>query len=333
MTGLADFHGLAHSLTQPPGWPSQPLTDWALAALPGAVAGIEAAKMPPLRWTSWPSRLQTVGRAHQGTWPEVCAWLTATSRQRRRAKDVVPGWSPGQFAGNRRRSVNTEALYALVLDCDDCGDWDQLLVRLGAADLAYLAHRTPSHAAGGPCKWRLVLPLSRPVIGADHQLWRRAYGVARLALGALGRCWFDHATGDLARTWYVAAAVGDAPPREVVSRVDGRALNFGALLSRSPPARRLTPGNAKPIAARGAAGSPRERARRYLAAVPAPEPGARNSTTFRVAAQVFGLGLPETAVATELSAWNARSPRPLPDRELASVIGSAARARGADVRR
>ena len=226
----------------PAGWPAAELREWAAGALRAAVAPIDAESLP-LAWTGWRTPRHPSGLRHSGPWSALCAYLHRQAKGRTKVKGDAPCWGPATYGEsdggqNYRNQEGVEQICALVLDCDDQGDWPALLALLDAEGLAYLAHRTPSHLDGGPCKWRLVLPLSSPVQGADLARWPSTYTLARVALAALGCCWFDTTCGETARCFFGPVAVGDAPPREVVAR-PGQALDLAALVALAPaePAR------------------------------------------------------------------------------------------------
>ena len=330
---LADlYHAAAKATAPPPDWPAQELAKWASAALATAVSTNEAA-WTELQWTRWPNLYDLNGSLHEAPWDCLGWWFVETQAQRVADKRDVPVWSPGRFEGNRRSDRGTLALYALVLDCDDYGDWTALLTALNGAGLAFLAHRSPSHGlpskdgARAMVKWRLVLPLARPVVGPDLAHWRDAYTAARLVFGAVGGCWFDHTTHNTSRMWFATAAVGDTPARELVYPIAGHTLGLGNLLhaaSRLARVQRPSAGFA-PSASRRA-GDPTERGRRYLAKMGSAAVGERNATAFRGAAWLVNdLGLAPSEALALLVDWNAANADPLPERELQACLASASR--------
>lgn len=317
----------------PMGWPAPELATWGLALLAAAVAPVPAAALP-MRWTRWPSvKAPDDGEPHCGDWRDLCACLAEWAELRVASKSAAPPWAPGHFAGGRRAGDSALAMYALALDCDDRGDWCELLAALDGAGLAYLVHRSPSHRDdGGPCKWRLVLPLAAPfdltVEGAGDR-WRDAYHAARLALGAVGSCWFDHTCADPGRGWFPPVAVGDAPPRELRT-AEGRALDLAALLHHrpAPPAQPLRelprPG---PRAPGGVAGDPVERARRWIAKRdPAVQGNGGDSWTFATVAQLVNdFDLTDEQSMDVLAPWNAGCQPPWSEAQLRAKLSSARR--------
>ncbi|MBM4109614.1 MAG: hypothetical protein FJ255_12535, partial [Phycisphaerae bacterium] len=330
MTGEL-YHAAARAKAAPPAdWPAPALATWAGAAVRAAVAPVEAANLS-LHWTRWQGVQETLGDLYSGTWGELCAWLDSTRAASVADKREVPPWAPARFDGDWRADDATLALYALALDCDDGGDWTALLAALDRAGLAYLAHRSPSHRdEGGPCKWRLILPLAAPVEGGALERWRNAYTAARLAFGALGRCWFDPTCGNPSRMWFAASAVGNAPRREL-RKGQGRALDLLALLDRVPalpaPVRpelpRLDQG-----ARRAPGGAPLDRVARAAAWLDKRDPavqgqGGDQHTLATVAKVVRGFAVPDADAWPLLQAWNARCVPPWNDAELRDKMANA----------
>ncbi len=326
------YHSAAKATAPPPDWPAPELVAWARVALSGAVSTNEAA-WTSVEWTRWPNLYDLNGTLNEGKWDELGWWLVETQAQRVADKRDVPVWSPGRFDGNHRADKATQALCALVLDCDDHGDWTALLEALDGVGLAYVAHRSPSHGlpskdgARAMVKWRLVLPLARPVVGPDLAHWRDAYTAARVVFGAIGGCWFDHTTHNTSRMWFATAAVGDTPARELVYPIAGHTLGLGNLLrAASQLARpRLRPSGPAPFPP-GRAGDPSHRGRRYLAAMGPAAVGERNATAFRGAAWLVNdLGLAAPEAMALLAEWNVGNSEPLPERELQACLASACR--------
>ncbi len=313
---------------QPPGWPDRALAPHATAILRAVVAPADAAGLP-CAWTRWPGLRATTGSLERGSWADLCAWLNSTRLATVADKCDVPAWSPGRFAGNRRQDTATLALSALVLDCDDLGDWHELLAALDGAGLAYLAHRSPSHRNDGPCKWRLVLPMAAPFdLTPDRagDRWRDAYTAARLVLGAIGSCWFDPSGANPSRLWFSAAAIVGSPAREV--RVhEGRAFDLHSLLAHVAP---LVADHAMPAATATAGVATADlvkRVQRYLdKAGPAIQGQGGDVHTFRVAAQlVIDFGLSDGDAMDRLRNWNATCQPPWTEAELRQKVASARR--------
>lgn len=327
---LADLYHAARAAkaTPPVAWPAPELARWGAATLAAVRVASGDAATAQLRWTHW-LRLTTPadGAARHGTWADLCAWLREQGARRVAAKGEAAPWAPAAFDDGKRSNDAVRALYCLALDCDDGGDWPELLAALAGVGLAYLAHRSPSHRDnGGPCKWRLVLPLAAKFQMTAEQaqyLWRDGYHAARLALGAVGRCWFDPACADPCRAWLPPVAVGDAAPREV--RVfDGAALDFAALLRSRPPA--LTPTLSGPAVRREVAQP--DKVRRAEAWVqrrpPAVQGQGGDAHTFATAAKLArGFDLSDAEALPLLQAWNSTCQPPWPDPDLRKKLANA----------
>ena len=323
-----DFYEAPSAKKPPSGWPTVVLLSWAWWVLPQVVSSVEAGNLP-MQTTFWPDLYATTGELQTWTWDALAWWLLGTRDLRVGAKNQVPLWSPGRFDGDKRLDDAAQALYALVLDCDDCGDWVALLAALDSVGLAYVAHRSPSHGvqatdgASTVVKWRLVIPLARPVEGNDLAHWRAAYATARLLFGAIGHCWFDPTTPNPSRFWFAASAVGEAQPRELIWPLAGRTLDLGRLLALAPAPPPRAPHAQLP---RRADGDPIERGRRYLAAAGPAVTGSRNTTAFRLGVWlVTELGLGDAEVWSLLGDWNDSNPDPLPAWELQACLRSALR--------
>lgn len=224
----------------PASWPAPALVVWATDALRAAVSPVESDEDLALAWTHWAGPRQPCGERKKGPLFSLYAYLEWLADDRRTAKLDAPCWGPATYgphpetaAPNYRNQATAEQITALVLDCDDQGDWLALLDVLDREGLAFVAYRTPSHCDGGPFKWRLVLPLSAPVQGAGLLRWPATYTAARVAFAALGACWFDSTCGETARCFYGPVAIGDAPRRDVLWH-GGKALDLSALVAAAP---------------------------------------------------------------------------------------------------
>ncbi len=300
-------------------WPASELANWAVSALQAAVSPIEAGGLP-MQWTRWPSLTDHLGQPREGTWDDLAWGLVATRDARVSHKNRVPLWSPGRYDGNYGDDSKTQALFALVLDCDDHGDWTALLPVLDSLGLAYCAHRTPTHGLAGKgngpamIKWRIVFPLAVPVEGASLAQWTKAYTVARIVVGAIGGCWFDPTGANPSRMWFAASTVGDAPERELIWPIAGRALNFAKLIAQMPPP---FLSGVQAVRAPYAMGNMAERGRRYLARMGQAAVGERSATAFRGAAWlVHDLGLSDTEAWGLLVEWNGSNLDSLPEGRL-----------------
>lgn len=324
---------LAAKHAPPAGWPAGDLMGSAQEVLSGAVSRQHADALP-VEWTTWAHVRETDGRLYRGTWRDMTIALANQADAVYPHKLQCPGWAPVRFAGNRRADDAAEAIYALALDCDDHGDWTRTLSTLADLGLAYLAHRSPSHGVDGACKWRLVLALEHPLLGAPGKpltSWRDLYTAARVVLGAVGVCWYDPSCSNPSRLWYPPVRVGGLPPREVVEH-EGMALDLATLAAGvdrlasvpAPAALPLKP--ARPVGSRlRVALTPYERAEKWLACVEGAVQGAGgDQATFRVAAKLtrdFDLSAGEASAL--MAVWNLRCIPPWPAEALEKKIANA----------
>jgi AAA domain len=139
-------------------------------------------------------------------------------------------WSPVTYLpGTTRGKANVDQVFALVLDLDHGSPpWDLL------EGLEYVAHTTFQHTPEAP-RWRVVLPLLRPVGGIDWpSFWLRAHA-------HFGGC-VDPATKDASRLFYLPSC---PPGAEHDVRVrHGEVLDPDSVpevASYEPPPRRNTP--------------------------------------------------------------------------------------------
>jgi predicted P-loop ATPase len=120
-----------------------------------------------------------------------------------------PGWSPANFDLPRRAKANVRVVTALVLDFDNKGkDGERVAEPITVDQIAEVLadhyghiHTTRSNTPDWP-RFRVVLPLSRPVTSAEYsQLWHAA-----------DRRWpgSDPATKDPSRFWYTPGIIGGA---------------------------------------------------------------------------------------------------------------------------
>jgi hypothetical protein len=107
-------------------------------------------------------------------------------------------WSPVTYRpGTTRGKDNVEQVHALVLDIDH----NELPTHL-LNGLEYVAHTTFSHSESDP-RWRVVLPLTRPVEGEDWpNFWLRANAY-------FGGC-VDPQTKDRSRIFYLPSCLPGA---------------------------------------------------------------------------------------------------------------------------
>lgn len=110
-------------------------------------------------------------------------------------KRMLPAWSPSRFApGQRRCSEAAVELSCLVLDLDDA---DTDVVEATWLEFLHVMHTTWSHRPDAP-RWRLVVPLARPVPTKRWESvwrWATARTPADTACRDPGRLYFLPALG------------------------------------------------------------------------------------------------------------------------------------------
>lgn len=136
---------------------------------------------------------------HELSWRALAIRLCRYSE--RLSKDGK-AWSPVTYLpGTTRGKANVDQVFALVLDLDHGGDY---WVLLDGREL--VAHTTHSHTPAAP-RWRVTLPLTRPVGGADWPaFWLRANAF-------FGGC-VDPATKDASRLFYLPSCPPGAQHEE-----------------------------------------------------------------------------------------------------------------------
>jgi len=106
-------------------------------------------------------------------------------------------WSPARYAsGQLRAKSNVISVSCLVYDIDDGAPFDMHNL---FSDYRYYAHSTFSHKPEAP-KWRLILPLKRPVPGAE---WRRAWRAGKEIFQSRTGCEIDGVCSDASRLYYI----------------------------------------------------------------------------------------------------------------------------------
>jgi hypothetical protein len=136
---------------------------------------------------------------HDLTWRALAIRLC---RYTERPSKDGKAWSPVTYLpGTTRGKANVDQVFALVLDLDHGGDY---WVLLEGREL--VAHTTYQHTPAAP-RWRVTLPLTRPVSGADWPaFWLRANAF-------FGGC-VDPATKDASRLFYLPSCPPGAQHEE-----------------------------------------------------------------------------------------------------------------------
>ncbi len=243
----------------------------------------------------------TAARHETVTWAELAQRLTKHA--------VVPDktaaacWSPARFDPPIRRGEHVVEVALLAVDLDSATPevLQQIAANLRARGLAYASHSTWSHTPERP-RWRIVVPLSRPVPAAEWaSFWSAAN--AELFLGAA-----DPSTKDPARIFFLPSH----PP--------------GARgLAVSRPGRPLDPAELPAPERNGQEAGDGEPAYRALLDGVITE-GERNVTLTSLAGVLRRGGADEGVIMAVLRAVNGGSCQPpLPEAEVRAIARSVAR--------
>jgi replicative DNA helicase len=192
-----------------------------------------------------------------GSWEELYDNLSVATEFG--GKWEHPGWSAAEFRDNKRELANVQRVHALVFDYDKGGTIDDALPVLKAIGGGFL-HTSKSHALSAH-RFRVVIPFARPVSRYEFSgVWRR---IAPLVGNV------DPAPKDSSRFWYLP---GGGEVFEV-RRWEGSPIDPDAWLDKPEPAQRRAP---EPLrtAPTGGPMDAEERARRYIAKMPASISGA-----------------------------------------------------------
>lgn len=139
-----------------------------------------------------------------------------------RGDNEHPGWSAVRFEGQQRSLKAVREVFALCLDYDE-GETPKA-VKQRLAGFFGVMHTTRKHTAEAP-RFRVVLPLSRPVTAAEYsQLWVRFADFA----GSI-----DESPKDPSRFWYLPGSKVDGPFESW--RLTGELLDVDEWLARPEP--------------------------------------------------------------------------------------------------
>lgn len=150
----------------------------------------------------------------------------ATCRGRECPHKKCGAWSPVVIDG-ARANENVRQVTLLVIDVDHF-DPERLewLEAIHASGLRWACASSHQHDEGAP-RYRVVLPLSRPLLPSEYRRVRRHW-IERHRVPA------DTRTGDLSRIYYLPTSRADCPP-ESDWRLDGAAIDVDAELAAAPP--------------------------------------------------------------------------------------------------
>lgn len=249
------------------------------------------------------------------THEEWLSWLEQKPTSKWKGQHSTPGWSPVLYDPPARKRENIKHVYGLVLDYDKRATWDAV-VTLWAAFYG-LIYTTKSHDVGNH-RLRVVLPLNRPASAEEYdRLWAWADRQSKLA-----GLETDGQAKDASRFWYMPTPPNGDSWR--AQRLTGSPLDVDATLPLAE-APQLRVVNAP--ATYATTDQKTERARRYLAKIPAAVSGDRGHTqTFNAVAHVMiGFDLdPDTTYDLIASDYNPRCDPPWNEKQLRHKIRSVA---------
>jgi hypothetical protein len=235
--------------------------------------------MMPVLWTS-PSLYQPQGRQLAVPW-SVVAQRTEHPR-RAPSKGALARIAFVDFRDGYRKLANVRQVHAVALDLDNGTELADVVAALG--DLFALVHSTFSATEEHP-RWRVIVPLDRPVDAEEHErAWRwLAMRVERAGIDP------DFAARDASRAWAVPAV----PPSGyyVARTLEGAFASVAEALAAIPEQEPLPEPEARP---RDDSYAHRLlRARRYLERMPGAIAGSHgHAATFKASvAMVRGFGL------------------------------------------
>lgn len=151
-----------------------------------------AESIPFTRWPEWEPGAPHIGRRDALPFGELLELL----RDRAAGEHDGTGWSPGTFAGDRRKKDRAEQLHAIGLDFDGGERTPDELASLFRECRGFV-QTTKKHTAAAP-RCRVVVFLSRPVDAAAYaKVWR----YFEMFVDEQGFA-IDTSTKDASRFWY-----------------------------------------------------------------------------------------------------------------------------------
>jgi P4 family phage/plasmid primase-like protien len=124
---------------------------------------------PELEHLSWPEFKELIERStlevpHPGRHLKGKEWDAA--------KILLPMFSPARFDGHGKSKKNVIDVSMLVGDLDDAPK--EIGIQVSELPWHKIIYETPSPAAEGCVRWRVVFPLTRPVLAEDWEHWWRS---------------------------------------------------------------------------------------------------------------------------------------------------------------
>lgn len=168
------------------------------------------------QWSELLERCKETRRTHETT-----AEYARMSRDEQANIKDVGGFVGGYLSGGTRKTANVLSRSVATLDIDhgSLTVWEDFTMSFSSAAMLYSTHK---HSEKTP-RYRLCLPLSRPVTPAEYE------PVCRKIASVLGMDLFDDTTYELPRLFYWPSTSKDAD--YVFEYQDGPAINVDEILS------------------------------------------------------------------------------------------------------
>ena len=168
------------------------------------------------QWSELLERCKETRRTH-----ETAAEYARMSRDEQANIKDVGGFVGGYLSGGTRKTANVLSRSVATLDIDhgSLNVWEDFTIAFCCAAMLYSTHK---HSENTP-RYRLCLPLSRPVTPAEYE------PVCRKIASVLGMDLFDDTTYELPRLFYWPSTSKDAD--YVFEFQDGPAINVDEILS------------------------------------------------------------------------------------------------------
>lgn len=168
------------------------------------------------QWSELLDRCKETRRTH-----ETAAEYARMSRDEQANIKDVGGFVGGYLSGGTRKTANVLSRSVATLDIDhgSLNVWEDFCMSFSCAAMLYSTHKYSEKTP----RYRLCLPLSRPVTPAEYE------PVCRKIASVLGMGLFDDTTYELPRLFYWPSTSKDAD--YVFEYQDGPAINVDEILS------------------------------------------------------------------------------------------------------
>lgn len=253
----------------------------------------------------WEELSDSLGDSRELTWDSDSYWKLKTEL-RGNAKDG-PAWIPGDCKPGERRDSSVGSIWCVVLDFDSMRDSDVPELWRIVGKYLCLAHTTASH--GEKPKWRVVFPLSSPVM-ADK--WRGFWSDFVWFLNLTGRLAPDRKAINPSRLYYLPAHLRGVEP----GLIRFRGAMVDPIKVKTRP--KFQPRPAPTLTWETTGDAAQRYARAALRKVgPAVEGAGGDSTTFRAACMILrDFGFSRSEGMQLLREWNSTCSPPWTDEEL-----------------